>query len=168
VAIALSAQICRSVVVVLHLKVVLALWSQSDQRAVMRRWSIPIAITVLLTSGCKDEIDQERCGAGAKCGPSALAVVNSRSLAFSCIATTPKADTIGETVDEAASITSKGKSYASVAYSANLDGHVVLGMYILTPAEPTCAKPVGAQSASGIAYDPTSYSTTALDRLLGR
>jgi hypothetical protein len=92
---------------------------------------------------------------------SAVGFVNSRSFQFICMATTPKADTIGETVDESAKIALNGKRYASVAHSANLDGHAVSDIYILTPAEPTCAKPAGARSASGVAFDPASYSPAA-------
>jgi hypothetical protein len=136
--------------------------------ALMRRWSIPIALALLLTNSCKDEMAQEHCGAGAKCAPLALALVNSRSLVFSCMATTPEADVIGEAVDASARITSKGHAFSSVAHSVDLDGRVVPGIFILTPAEPVCATPPGAQSASGIAYDPTSDSSIALDRLLGR
>jgi hypothetical protein len=64
-------------------------------------------------------------------------------------------------VDESAKIALNGKRYASVAHSANLDGHAVSDIYILTPAEPTCAKPAGARSASGVAFDPASYSPAA-------
>jgi hypothetical protein len=74
----------------------------------------------------------------------------------------------GAAVDASAKIAFNGKRYASVAHSATLDGQVVSDIYILTPAEPTCAQPAGTQSAAGIAYDPASYSPTELDRLLGR
>ena len=46
------------------------------------------------------------------------------------MATTPKADTIGETVDESAKIAFNGKRCGSVAHSANLDGHAVSDTYI--------------------------------------
>ena len=126
-----------------------------------------LAVTGVLAlgTGCsRDEASSEHCGQGAKCAP--WSVVQSKHLLLICMTVVPSATELGAVMDSAATISLSGRTTSSVARAALLDGKVVPGFYILTPAEPTCREWIRGASASAVAYDASSYSVSVLDRLL--
>ncbi|MCU1390996.1 MAG: hypothetical protein JWL72_4334 [Ilumatobacteraceae bacterium] len=129
--------------------------------------SIAIAgVLALAVSGCThDEESQEACGDGAKCAP--MSVVDSKSLGLMCMTVAPRASTVGAVVDGAAAIDFNGRRTLTVARAALVQGKVVAGFYILSPAQPTCSQPKPGTPASAVAYDRSAYSASTLDQLLG-